>query len=93
MSADQRAIVDAQLFWHRQDPENAGWTLRYYVFGGEFLESIDGDVDDGAEALAGRVAAALAIFDQEVTVRVFRGDEARGRVVVDYGRVVYWRSV
>lgn len=92
MTSTSNPIVDqAQLYWDRADPNNSGWYLRFYVDGTETGESIDGDEDAGTEELASECAMALAHFPK-VKIKVFRGDEERGRIVCDAGTVLDWRA-
>jgi hypothetical protein len=86
-------IDDAELFWDDADPDNAGWMLRYRVDGtGYYYSPIDGDMDEGTESLARRVAAALDVYEAEVRVVVYRGDVPGGRVTVAGGKVLDWRA-
>jgi hypothetical protein len=87
-------IDDAELFWDDADPDYAGWLLRYRVDGTEYSSPIDGDLDEGTESLARRVAAALDVYEAKVRVSVFRGrgHALRERVTVAAGKVLDWRA-
>ena len=82
----ENATNEAQLFWCSQDPDNMGWWLRYRDDRGvEDGCAIVGDEDASGEDLA----AMANEFPVDVgTIRVYRGAEVCGEIVVAEGRIV-----
>lgn len=87
-----RTLNEAQLYWDSQDSDNAGWYLRYHDERGvEQGHALDADEDATTEELAQYVVEELRRHWQSRedadsgTIRVYRGDEPRGRITLEGG--------
>ena len=84
-------FTNGQLYWDSQDGNNEGWWLSYRdARGNEEGYAIDGDRDASTESLAAAVASKLT--DSSLEVKVFRGDEPKGRISIVDGAVENWRA-
>jgi hypothetical protein len=84
---------EAQLYWDDQDPQNAGWYLRYRdADGTEQGTAIEADQDATTEELAAAVESESHWLPSAGTIRVYRHEEPRGRITIEDGAVTGWRS-